>query len=52
LVINDPKAEREEQGELGIDSEGYVHIPKREGIGWQINAEQLAKEAVLVVSVP
>ncbi|MCS7193283.1 MAG: hypothetical protein NZ937_09935, partial [Armatimonadetes bacterium] len=49
LVIDDPKAERKEQGELGIDSEGYVHMPKRPGIGWQTNANDLAKEAVLVL---
>jgi L-alanine-DL-glutamate epimerase-like enolase superfamily enzyme len=49
LVINDPKAERNEHGELGIDNDGYVHIPQRPGIGWQIDVGELAKEAVMTV---
>ncbi len=49
LVISDPKVEKEEQGELGIDSEGYVHLPQRPGIGWQIDANELAKKSFLSV---
>ncbi|MCS7224631.1 MAG: racemase [Armatimonadetes bacterium] len=49
LVIDDPEREREEQGELGIDRDGYVHAPTRPGIGWQVDLEEIQKRSIAIV---
>lgn len=48
FVVEEPGAERLEQGELGIDDEGFVHAPDRPGIGWTADATELAHVAVRV----
>jgi L-alanine-DL-glutamate epimerase-like enolase superfamily enzyme len=48
FVVEDPVAENQEQGELGIDAEGYVHTPERPGIGWTVDADEIARAAVHV----
>jgi L-alanine-DL-glutamate epimerase-like enolase superfamily enzyme len=48
FVIEDPRAEREERGELAIDAEGFVRAPERPGIGWRVEVADLEARAVKI----
>jgi L-alanine-DL-glutamate epimerase-like enolase superfamily enzyme len=48
FVVEDPRAEIEEAGELGIDAEGFVHVPDRPGVGWTVDPDELERVAVRI----
>jgi L-alanine-DL-glutamate epimerase-like enolase superfamily enzyme len=48
FVVEDPAAEHDERGELALDGDGCVRPPERPGVGWTVDADELARIAVRV----
>ena len=48
IVVDDPVAERDEAGELGIDKDGCVTVPERPGMGWTVSVDELLRHPSLV----